>query len=90
MPRGDRSSPPYRFGGLPGDPAGFLLAPAPDADPVQLTEGDVVFLPHGSGHTLADRPEGLMTAPACGTDDHEPYDAYVSYRATFTCAPTSR
>lgn len=38
----------------------------------------MVFLPHGTGHTLADSPERLVTAPACGPDDHERYDAYAS------------
>ncbi|MGW1927442.1 cupin domain-containing protein, partial [Streptomyces massasporeus] len=27
------------------------------AEPVRLGTGDVVFLPHGRGHTLADSPE---------------------------------
>lgn len=45
-------------------------------DPVQLTAGDVVFLPRGTGHTLADSPTTPMTTPACGPDDprlSEPY-----------------
>ncbi|MFG2298349.1 AraC family transcriptional regulator [Streptomyces sp. NPDC048603] len=72
------------FASVPGS-AGFQvilqgscwLLP-PDAEPVRLLAGDVVFLPHGSGHTLADSPERLMTTPACGLDDHELYDAYAS------------
>ncbi|MFD3871044.1 AraC family transcriptional regulator [Streptomyces sp. NPDC058623] len=40
----------------------------PDAEPVPLGVGDVLFLPHGSGHTLADSPETPATAPACGPD----------------------
>ncbi|MCX4985911.1 AraC family transcriptional regulator [Streptomyces sp. NBC_00572] len=72
------------FASVPGS-AGFQvilqgscwLLP-PDAEPVQLSPGDVVFLPHGSGHTLADSPETLVTAPACDPDDHELYDAYAS------------
>ncbi|MFE7379104.1 AraC family transcriptional regulator [Streptomyces zhihengii] len=50
----------------------------PDAGPVRLLAGDVVFLPHGSGHTLADSPERLVAAPVCGPDDHEPHEVYVS------------
>ncbi|MFH9727709.1 AraC family transcriptional regulator [Streptomyces sp. NPDC017254] len=49
-----------------------------DAEPVRLGEGDVVFLPHGGGHTLADSPGTPVTAPACGPDDHERYEAYAS------------
>ncbi|MFE0444843.1 AraC family transcriptional regulator [Streptomyces fungicidicus] len=72
------------FASVPGS-AGFQvilrgscwLLP-PDAEPVPLLAGDVVFLPHGSGHTLADSPDRLVTAPACGPDDHGPYDAYAS------------
>ncbi|MFF3837687.1 AraC family transcriptional regulator [Streptomyces sp. NPDC001930] len=51
---------------------------SPDAEPVRLDAGDVVFLPHGSGHTLADSPETLVTAPACGPDDPQLHDAYAS------------
>ncbi|WP_406054401.1 AraC family transcriptional regulator [Streptomyces sp. NBC_01077] len=50
----------------------------PDAEPVQLGEGDVVFLPHSSGHTLTDSPGTPVTAPACGPDDHGLHDAYAS------------
>ncbi|WP_328940328.1 AraC family transcriptional regulator [Streptomyces sp. NBC_00250] len=49
-----------------------------DAEPVQLGKGDVVFLPHGNGHTLADSPETPVTTPACGPDGHDLYDAYAS------------
>ncbi|MFE2326186.1 AraC family transcriptional regulator [Streptomyces sp. NPDC059385] len=49
-----------------------------NAEPVRLGAGDVVFLPHGSGHTLADSPETLLSAPVCGPDDHQMYDAYAS------------
>ncbi|MGW2017623.1 AraC family transcriptional regulator [Streptomyces sp. NPDC001927] len=72
------------FASVPGS-AGFQvilqgscwLLP-PNGQPVQLGVGDVVFLPHGNGHTLADSPESLVTAPVCGPDDHELYDAYAS------------
>ncbi|WP_329112917.1 AraC family transcriptional regulator [Streptomyces sp. NBC_01465] len=50
----------------------------PDAEPLQLGAGDVVFLPHGSGHTLADSPESLATAPACGPGDHQLSEPYAS------------
>ncbi|MCX4744937.1 AraC family transcriptional regulator [Kitasatospora sp. NBC_01287] len=69
------------FASVPGS-AGFQvvlrgscwLLP-PDAEPVRLGAGDVVFLPHGRGHTLADSPEGLLTAPACGPDDPRPFES---------------
>ncbi|MFD8981993.1 AraC family transcriptional regulator [Streptomyces sp. NPDC059564] len=72
------------FASVPGS-AGFQvvlrgscwLLP-PDAEPVQLGAGDVVFLPRGSGHTLADSPETLVAAPACGPEGHELYDSYAS------------
>lgn len=38
----------------------------------------MLFLPHGTGHTLADSPETAVTAPACTPDDPElpgPYTA---------------
>ncbi|MGW7315101.1 AraC family transcriptional regulator [Streptomyces sp. NPDC054854] len=72
------------FAAVPGS-AGFQvvlrgscwLLP-PNAEPIRLGTGDVVFLPHGSGHTLADSLEGLGAAPACDPEDHEPYDTYAS------------
>ncbi|MBW5484073.1 AraC family transcriptional regulator [Streptomyces bambusae] len=72
------------FASVPGS-AGFQvilqgscwLLPA-EAEPVQLRTGDVVFLPHGSGHALADSPETPVTAPACGPEDPEPHAAYAS------------
>ncbi|MEV4428974.1 AraC family transcriptional regulator [Streptomyces sp. NPDC049602] len=72
------------FASVPGS-AGFQVIlegscwlQAPDTEPVRLGTGDVVFLPHGSGHTLADSPEWLVTAPACSPDDSGSYDAYAS------------
>ncbi len=50
----------------------------PDAEPVQLGPGDVVFLPHGRGHTLADSPGTPVTAPACGPDDPRPARSHAS------------
>nr|BFE78638.1 AraC family transcriptional regulator [Planobispora longispora] len=37
----------------------------PGADPLPLSAGDVVFRPHGRGHTLADDPSTRPVAPAC-------------------------
>ena len=36
------------------------LRPSLDATPIQLVQGDIVLLPHGAGHVLADQP----TTPA--------------------------
>ncbi|MEU0822395.1 AraC family transcriptional regulator [Streptomyces mirabilis] len=85
------------FASVPGS-AGFQvilqgccwLLP-PDAEPVPLGVGDVVFLPHGSGHTLADSPKTLATAPACGPDDPRlsvPY-ASDSVDRTGDCGPVT-
>ncbi|WP_026057989.1 AraC family transcriptional regulator [Streptomyces sp. SS] len=52
----------------------------PAEEPVRLGQGDVVFLAHGSGHTLADSPESLAAPAACDPDDHELYGAYTSAR----------
>jgi hypothetical protein len=40
----------------------------PGTDPVPLGVGDVVFRPHGPGHTLADNPATRPTTPACPPD----------------------
>jgi AraC-like DNA-binding protein len=63
------------FASVPGS-AGFQIIlqgtsvfRVPGADPVLLTPGDVVFLPRGAGHTLADGPTTLPTGPACDPDD---------------------
>ncbi|MBV6699977.1 AraC family transcriptional regulator [Kitasatospora aureofaciens] len=50
----------------------------PDTEPVQLDVGDVVFLPHGTGHILADSPETLVTSPACGSGDPRLSASYAS------------
>lgn len=77
---------PWRqeFASVPGS-AGFQvilqgscwLLP-PDAEPIPLGVGDVVFLPHGSGHTLAHSPKTLATAPACAPDDPRLSEPYAS------------
>ncbi|MFB7469469.1 AraC family transcriptional regulator [Kitasatospora sp. NPDC056184] len=46
--------------------------------PVRLGAGDVLFLPHGSGHTLADGPATAVTAPACPPDDPELPESYAT------------
>lgn len=65
-----------QFASVPGA-AGFqvvLQGPCwlirPDTAPVPLAAGDVLFLPHGRGHTLADSPSTGPVAPAC--DPHDP------------------
>ncbi|MCX4768032.1 AraC family transcriptional regulator [Streptomyces sp. NBC_01275] len=77
---------PWRqeFASVPGS-AGFQvvlqgscwLLP-PETEPVQLGAGDVVFLPHGRGHTLADSPETPVTVPACSPADHQLSSVYAS------------
>ncbi|MCX5380442.1 AraC family transcriptional regulator [Streptomyces sp. NBC_00091] len=63
------------FASVPGS-AGFQVVLqgscwllSPDGEPVRLGAGDVVFLPHGSGLTLADSPHTPVAAPACGPGD---------------------
>ncbi|GIE62800.1 AraC-like DNA-binding protein [Actinoplanes octamycinicus] len=41
----------------------------PGRDPIELAAGDVVFRPHGDGHTLADSPSTVPDEPACDPDD---------------------
>ncbi|MBC9711291.1 AraC family transcriptional regulator [Streptomyces sp. TRM66268-LWL] len=63
------------FASVPGS-AGFqivlegscLLLP-PEGEPVRLAAGDVLLMPHGSGHTLADSSGTPPPAPACEPDD---------------------
>jgi AraC-like DNA-binding protein len=72
------------FASVPGS-AGFqiiLQGPCwlirPDAEPVALAAGDVVFCPHGRGHTLADSPSTRPTAPACDPNDPQVLQRYAS------------
>ena len=72
------------FASVPGS-AGFqviLQGPCwlitPDTDPVPLAAGDVVFRPHGHGHTLADNPSTPPTAPACDPNDPQILQRYAS------------
>lgn len=73
-----------RFASMPGA-AGvqiILQGPCwlirPDDDPVPLSAGDVVFRPHGRGHTLADSPSTPSTAPACDSNDPRALLRYVT------------
>jgi AraC-like DNA-binding protein len=73
-----------QFASVPGS-AGFqviLQGPCwliqPDADPVPLSAGDVVFRPHGHGHTLADSPSTRPTAPACDPNDPQVLRRYAT------------
>ncbi|MFD5420083.1 AraC family transcriptional regulator [Streptomyces sp. NPDC127069] len=70
---------PWRqeFASVPGS-AGFQVILegscwllSPHAAPLPLGPGDVLFLPHGTGHTLGDDPATAVTAPACTPDDPE-------------------
>ncbi|WP_422771572.1 AraC family transcriptional regulator [Plantactinospora sp. WMMC1484] len=63
------------FGPVPGA-AGFqviLRGPCwlirPETEPVPLGAGDVLFLSHGRGHTLADSPSTRPTGPGCDPTD---------------------
>ncbi|MET0132084.1 MAG: AraC family transcriptional regulator [Kibdelosporangium sp.] len=53
----------------------------PDADPLQLGIGDVVFLPHGQGHVLADSPATPVTSEACDPNDPAFAERHVNLRA---------
>ncbi|MFF2147805.1 cupin domain-containing protein [Kitasatospora sp. NPDC058190] len=77
---------PWRqqFASVPGS-AGFQVILegrcwllSPHAAPVELGRGDVLFLPHGTGHTLADSPDTAVTAPACTPDDPQLPGPYTS------------
>lgn len=66
-----------RFAAVPGA-AGFRVVLhgscwllRDDEKPLQLNTGDVVFLPHGKGHALADSPATPIDAEACDPNDPE-------------------
>ncbi|WP_327353938.1 AraC family transcriptional regulator [Streptomyces sp. NBC_01304] len=48
----------------------------PDEEPVALGVGDVVFLPHGRGHALADHPDTPLAEPSCDPPGHDPGQRY--------------
>ncbi|WP_327002281.1 AraC family transcriptional regulator [Dactylosporangium sp. NBC_01737] len=73
-----------QFASVPGA-AGFqvvLQGPCwlilPGTDPMPLAAGDVVFRPHGRGHTLADSPSTRPTAPACDPNDPQVLQRYAT------------
>lgn len=49
-----------------------------DAEPLPLSVGDVVFLPHGQGHALADSPTTPIDAEACDPNDPAFVERYVN------------
>ncbi|MFF3439512.1 AraC family transcriptional regulator [Streptosporangium sp. NPDC002721] len=63
------------FGAVPGAAGlqiilrGSCWLIRPGEAPVPLAAGDVVFRPHGDGHTLADSPSPPAVAPACAPDE---------------------
>ncbi|BAJ33132.1 MULTISPECIES: AraC family transcriptional regulator [Kitasatospora] len=72
-----------RFAPVPGS-AGFQVVLEggcwllrPDAEPLELGTGDVLFLPNGTGHTLADHPGTAVAPSACSPDDPEPLPRYA-------------
>jgi AraC-like DNA-binding protein len=81
------------FASVPGS-AGFqmvLQGPcwliAPDTGPVPLGAGDIVFRPHGRGHTLADNPATAPTAPACDPNDPHVLQRYATDTIGFPADP---
>ncbi|WP_406091632.1 AraC family transcriptional regulator [Streptomyces sp. NBC_01013] len=77
---------PWRqqFASVPGS-AGFQVILegrcwllSPHSEPLQLAAGDVLFLPHGSGHTLADSPATAATGAVCSPEDAELPGPYTS------------
>jgi AraC-like DNA-binding protein len=83
-----------RFAAVPGS-AGFQVILngtcwliREDAEPLQLSVGDVVFLPHGHGHALADSPTTPIDAEACDPNDPEFVERYVNLPETGTGSRT--
>ncbi|MCE7004835.1 AraC family transcriptional regulator [Kibdelosporangium philippinense] len=52
----------------------------PDEQPLELREGDVIFMAHGQGHTLCSMPEshatGSQTVTLCGAYELDPAGAH--------------
>ena len=71
-----------RFAPVPGA-AGFqiilsgtcTLFPEGGGDPVPLSTGDILFLPHGSGHALGDGSGPAPAGPACDPRDGGRFEA---------------
>ncbi|GAB3469165.1 AraC family transcriptional regulator [Actinophytocola sediminis] len=83
-----------RFAPVPGS-AGFQVVLhgscwliRPDTDPLPLGTGDVVFLPHGQGHALADSPATPIDAEACDPNDPAFVERHVHRPPTGT-GPTT-
>jgi AraC-like DNA-binding protein len=73
-----------QFASVPGS-AGFQIILQgscwliqPHTNPVPLSAGDVLFLPHGRGHTLAGSPSTPPTAPACGLNEPHIHQRYAT------------
>ncbi|TCB98858.1 AraC family transcriptional regulator [Micromonospora zingiberis] len=73
-----------QFASVPGA-AGFqivLQGPCwlilPGTEPVSLAAGDVVFRPHGRGHTLADNPATPPAVPVCDPNDPQAVQRYAA------------
>ncbi|MEV2242540.1 AraC family transcriptional regulator [Micromonospora sp. NPDC049891] len=73
-----------RFASVPGATGFQILLQGrcwlsrPETDPVPLAVGDVVFRPHGRGHTLADDPTTTPIAPACDPNDPQVLKRYAA------------
>ncbi|MEJ3748022.1 AraC family transcriptional regulator [Actinomycetes bacterium KLBMP 9797] len=85
------------FAAVPGS-AGFQIVVRglcwlirPGHEPVPLSVGDVVFLPHGGGVTLADSPATRPVTPACDPNDppRAVHDAASALRGAGERAPAS-
>ncbi|MGY6653014.1 AraC family transcriptional regulator [Amycolatopsis sp. TRM77291] len=76
---------------------GCVLVPA-GAEPVRLVAGDVVLLPHGRGHVLADSPATPPTGRACDPPAEDrplaladpPESATVTLCGAYELAPEGR